>query len=78
MSDVKEVLRVVDVFDNIHSQKIIGCPFFLMGHFHHKEAHVLGGVPYVMSSNMDVQDEVPSYLRVSLGDGVDYEYKNLY
>lgn len=51
---------------------------FLMGHFHHKEEHVLGGVPYVMSSNMDVQDEVPSYLRVSLGEGVDYEYKNLY
>ena len=50
---------------------------FLMGHFHHKEQHTLGGVPYVMTDNLNEQKDQPSYLVVTCADKVSYRYENL-
>ena len=50
---------------------------FLMGHFHHKEQHVIGNVPYVMTDNLNETHDTPSYLVVSLSDDVDYRYRDL-
>ncbi len=47
---------------------------FLMGHFHHKEQHILGNVPYVMTSNLN---EDPSYLVVTCADKVSYRYEEI-
>ena len=50
---------------------------FLMGHFHHKEQHTLGGVPYVMTDNLNEQEDQPSYLVVTCANKVSYRYENL-
>ena len=50
---------------------------FLMGHFHHKEEHTLGGVPYVMTDNLNEQKDQPSYLVVTCANKVSYRYENL-
>ena len=50
---------------------------FLMGHFHHKEEHTLGGVPYVMTDNLNEQKDQPSYLVVTCADKVSYHYEEL-
>lgn len=50
---------------------------FLMGHFHHKEQHFIGGVPYVMTDNLNEEKDTPSYLVVTLGNGVDYKYQEI-
>ena len=50
---------------------------FLMGHFHHKEEHTLGGVPYVMTDNLNEQKDQPSYLVVTCANKVSYHYENL-
>ncbi len=50
---------------------------FLMGHFHHKEEHTLGGVPYVMTDNLNETKDTPSYLVVTCADQVSYHYEEL-
>ena len=50
---------------------------FLMGHFHHKEEHTLGGVPYVMTDNLNEQKDQPSYLVVTCADKVSYHYEEI-
>ena len=50
---------------------------FLMGHFHHKEQHTLGGVPYVMTDNLNEQEDQPSYLVVTCANKVSYHYEEL-
>ncbi len=50
---------------------------FLMGHFHHKEEHTLGGVPYVMTDNLNEQKDQPSYLVVTCANKVSYHYKEI-
>ena len=50
---------------------------FLMGHFHHKEEHLIGGVPYVMTDNLNEEKDTPSYLVVTLGNEVNYKYCEL-
>lgn len=50
---------------------------FLMGHFHHKEHHEMGGVKYVMTSNLNTESEMPSCVVVDLGDEVGFQYKEL-
>ncbi|MBR1835517.1 MAG: metallophosphoesterase [Bacteroidales bacterium] len=51
---------------------------FLMGHFHHKEEHALGGVPYVMTDNLNDTHDAPSYLVVRCADKISYRYEDLY
>jgi predicted phosphodiesterase len=50
---------------------------FLMGHFHHKEEHTLGGVPYVMTDNLNEGHDTPSYLVVRCADKVSYRYEEI-
>lgn len=53
---------------------------YLMGHFHHKEQHMIGDVQYVMTDNMDTvnEEDDPNYLVVTLGEkGVKWEYVEL-
>ena len=50
---------------------------FLMGHFHHKEQHTLGGVPYVMTDNLNEQKDQPSYLVVTCANKVSYRYEEI-
>ena len=50
---------------------------FLMGHFHHKEQHTLGGVPYVMTDNLNEQKDQPSYLVVTCANKVSYHYEEI-
>lgn len=50
---------------------------FLMGHFHHKEQHIIGDVPYVMTDNLNEEKDAPNYLVVTCGEKVSYEYKEL-
>ena len=50
---------------------------FLMGHFHHKEEHTLGGVPYVMTDNLNEQKDQPSYLVVTCANKVSYHYEEI-
>ena len=50
---------------------------FLMGHFHHKEEHTIGGVPYVMTDNLNEQKDQPSYLVVTCANKVSYHYEEI-
>ena len=50
---------------------------FLMGHFHHKEEHMIGKVPYVMLDNLNEDKDTPSYLVVTLGNQIQYRYEDL-
>lgn len=50
---------------------------FLMGHFHHQEARLIGNVPYVMTDNLNDESATPTYLKVTLGKDVDYQYCEL-
>lgn len=49
----------------------------LMGHAHRCEAHIIGGVHYVMTENMNKTDETPTYLNVYCGEELLYQYKEL-
>ena len=48
-----------------------------MGHFHHKEQHLIGNTPYVMTDNLNEQETTPSYLVVTCADKVSYRYEEL-
>ena len=48
---------------------------YLMGHFHHREEHVIGSVPYVMVDNLNEGKETPSYLVVTMGHEVSYKFE---
>lgn len=63
------------LFDILSSHNV---DLFLMGHFHHKEDHVIGGVQYVMTSNLNTETETPSYVVVELGHRVSYRYEDLH
>lgn len=49
----------------------------LMGHFHMREQRQFGGVHYVMSDNLNDSKVTPSYLVVTVGEKVSYEYEEL-
>ena len=48
----------------------------LMGHFHMREQRQFGGVHYVMTDNLN-DGGTPSYLVVTVGEKVRYEYEEL-
>lgn len=50
---------------------------FLMGHFHHKEQHLIGNTTYVMTDNLNEQEDTPSYLVVTCADKLSYRYEEL-
>lgn len=49
----------------------------LTGHWHHKEEHLIGNVMHVMTDNLNEDVETPNYLVVTLGNKLNYEYRNL-
>lgn len=64
-----------ELLDLMHRHRV---SLFLMGHFHHRETHLIGGVHYVMTDNLNEKKDPPSYLVVTLGSEVEYEYQELY
>ena len=49
----------------------------LMGHFHMREQRQFGGVRYIMTDNLNDSKLTPSYLVVTVGEKVTYEYQEL-
>lgn len=49
----------------------------VMGHFHRSEQRQFGGVQYIMTNNLNEEEIAPSYLVVSVGEKVNYEYIEL-
>lgn len=49
----------------------------IMGHFHYRDTKTFGGVPYVMTDNLNDGSTEPSYLVVRCGSELTYEYRNL-
>lgn len=49
----------------------------LMGHAHHCESHVIDGVHYVMTDNMNEKKEKITYLNVYCGEELRYQYEEL-
>jgi len=49
----------------------------IMGHFHAREHRQFGGVEYVMTDNLNEDEETPTYLVVNVNDKVTYEYREL-
>ena len=49
----------------------------LMGHFHMREQRQFGGVQYLMSDNLNEGKITPSYLVLTVGEKVRYEYEDL-
>lgn len=49
----------------------------VMGHFHEREYRSFNGVTYVMSDNLNETELNPSYLVLSCGDKVNFEYVEL-
>ena len=49
----------------------------LMGHFHMREQRQFGGVQYLMSDNLNEGKITPSYLVLTVGEKVRYEYEAL-
>lgn len=48
----------------------------VMGHFHYRATKTFDGVKYVMTDNLN-EDTKPSYLVVTCGDDISYEYREL-
>lgn len=49
----------------------------IMGHFHMREQRQFGGVQYIMTDNLNDGKVTPSYLVLTVGDKVKYEYEEL-
>ena len=49
----------------------------IMGHFHMREQRQFGGVQYVMTDNLNDGKVTPTYLVLTVGDKVRYEYEKL-
>ena len=49
----------------------------IMGHFHMREQRQFGGVQYVMTDNLNEEEETPCYLVVNVEEKVTYEYREL-
>ena len=49
----------------------------IMGHFHMREQRQFGGVQYLMTDNLNDGKVTPSYLVLTVGEKVKYEYEEL-
>ena len=49
----------------------------IMGHFHMREQRQFGGVQYLMTANLNDDKVAPSYLVLTVGEKVRYEYEEL-
>lgn len=49
----------------------------IMGHFHYRDVKTFGGVTYVMTDNLNDTGTEPSYLVVTCGSQLSFEYRDL-
>lgn len=49
----------------------------VMGHFHYRDTKIFDGVKYVMTDNLNEASDEPSYMVVTCGDKISYEYREL-
>ncbi|MCQ2274474.1 MAG: metallophosphoesterase [Bacteroidales bacterium] len=49
----------------------------LTGHWHHREEHIIGNVMCVMTDNLNEDEETPNFLRLMMGENVEYVFSNL-
>ena len=66
-----EQYAFMDLMSNHNVEMVI------MGHFHMREQRQFGGVQYVMTDNLNEGKVTPSYLVVTVGEKVRYEYEEL-
>ncbi|MBO6027035.1 MAG: metallophosphoesterase [Bacteroidales bacterium] len=62
-------------FMNLMSENQVN--MVVMGHFHYRDVKTFDGVKYVMTDNLNEGTDAPSYLAVTCGDKVTYEYRLL-
>lgn len=66
-----EQYAFMDLMSN-HNVEVV-----LMGHFHMREQRQFGGVQYLMTDNLNEGKLTPSYLVLTVGEKVGYEYEEL-
>ena len=66
-----EQYAFMDLMSN-HNVEVV-----LMGHFHMREQRQFGGVQYLMTDNLNDGKVTPSYLVLTVGEKVKYEYEEL-
>ena len=66
-----EQYAFMDLMSNNNVEMVI------MGHFHMREQRQFGGVQYLMTDNLNDGKVTPSYLVLTVGEKVRYEYEEL-
>ena len=66
-----EQYAFMDLMSNNNVEMVI------MGHFHMREQRQFGGVQYLMTDNLNDGKVTPSYLVLTVGEKVKYEYEEL-
>ena len=66
-----EQYAFMDLMSNHNVEAVV------MGHFHAREQRQFGGVQYLMTDNLNEGEITPSYLVLTVGDKVGYEYQEL-
>ena len=56
---------------------VVEVDMVIMGHFHMRELRQFGGVQYLMTDNLNEGKVTPSYLVLTVGEKVRYEYEEL-
>jgi predicted phosphodiesterase len=66
-----EQYAFMDLMSNNNVEAVV------MGHFHMREQRQFGGVQYLMTDNLNEGKVTPSYLVLTVGEKVKYEYEEL-
>ena len=66
-----EQYAFMDLMSNNNVEAVV------MGHFHMREQRQFGGVQYLMTDNLNEGKVTPSYLVLTVGERVKYEYEEL-
>jgi predicted phosphodiesterase len=66
-----EQYAFMDLMSNHNVEAVV------MGHFHMREQRQFGGVQYLMTDNLNEGKITPSYLVLTVGEKVGYEYEEL-
>ncbi len=66
-----EQYAFMDLMSNSNVEMVV------MGHFHMREQRQFGGVQYLMTDNLNERKITPSYLVLTVGEKVRYDYEEL-
>ncbi len=71
--------RGVAIIDKVFGagDAVVEVDMVIMGHFHMREQRQFGGVQYLMTDNLNEGKVTPSYLVLTVGEKVRYEYEEL-